>query len=88
MIVVINKIDRPDRRIDQVLDELYDLFIDLDATEAQLDFPILYTNAKLGVALTDLNDEGRDLKPLFDAILKYIPAPSHDPRRPSPVPGD
>ena len=82
VIVVINKIDRPDRRIDQVLNELYDLFIDLDATEAQLDFPILYTNAKLGVALTDLEEEGRDLKPLFDAILKHIPAPAYDPEAP------
>jgi GTP-binding protein len=82
VIVVINKIDRPDRRVDQVLNELYDLFIDLDATEEQLDFPILYTNAKLGVALTNLEEEGRDLKPLFDAILKHIPAPAYDPEAP------
>jgi GTP-binding protein len=81
-IVVINKIDRPDRRIDEVLSEVYDLFIDLDATEEQIDFPVLYTNAKAGIALTDPNGNGRDLTPLFDAILKSIPAPSYDPDSP------
>ncbi len=81
-IVVINKIDRPDRRIQEVLDEVYDLFIDLDATEEQLDFPVLYTNAKAGLALTDPEGEGRDLVPLFEAILSSIPAPSFDPEAP------
>ena len=81
-IVVINKIDRPDRRIREVLDEVYDLFIDLDATEEQLDFPVLYTNAKAGIALTDPNGQGRDLIPLFEAILASIPAPSFDPEAP------
>jgi GTP-binding protein len=81
-IVVINKIDRPDRRISEVLDEIYDLFIDLDATEEQLDFPVLYTNAKAGIALTDPSAEGRDLVPLFEAILTSIPAPSYDPAAP------
>ncbi len=81
-IVVINKIDRPDRRIQEVLDEIYDLFIDLDATEEQLDFPVLYTNAKAGLALTDPEGEGRDLVPLFEAILSSIPAPSFDPDAP------
>jgi GTP-binding protein len=81
-IVVINKIDRPDRRIQEVLDEVYDLFIDLDATEEQLDFPVLYTNAKAGLALTDPEGEGRDLVPLFEAILSSIPAPSFDPDAP------
>ncbi len=81
-IVVINKIDRPDRRIQEVMDEIYDLFIDLDATEEQLDFPVLYTNAKAGIALTDPNGEGRDLVPLFEAILASIPAPSYDPEAP------
>ena len=71
-IVVINKIDRPDRRIDEVLNEVYDLFIDLDATEEQLDFPVLYTNAKAGIALTDPSGEGQNLTPLFDAILGTI----------------
>lgn len=81
-IVVINKIDRPDRRIDEVLNEVYDLFIDLDATEEQLDFPVLYTNAKAGIALTDPNGEGQTLTPLFDAILESIPAPTYDPEAP------
>jgi GTP-binding protein len=81
-IVVINKIDRPDRRIKEVLDEIYDLFIDLDATDDQLDFPVLYTNAKAGIALTDPEGEGRDLVPLFDTILAAIPAPIYDPSSP------
>lgn len=81
-ILVINKIDRPDRRINEVLDETYDLFIDLNATEDQLDFPVLYTNAKAGIALTDPDDIQRDLVPLFDAILTSIPAPSYDPGAP------
>jgi GTP-binding protein len=81
-IVVINKIDRPDRRIQEVLDEVYDLFIDLDATEEQLDFPVLYTNAKAGIALTDPEGEGRDLVPLFEAIIASIPAPAFDPGSP------
>jgi GTP-binding protein len=81
-IVVINKIDRPDRRIQEVLDEVYDLFIDLDATEEQLDFPVLYTNAKAGVALTDPEGQGRDLVPLFEAIIASIPPPTGDPQAP------
>jgi GTP-binding protein len=81
-IVVINKIDRQDRRIKEVLDEIYDLFIDLDATDDQLDFPVLYTNAKAGIALTDPDGEGRDLVPLFDTILSAIPAPTYDPSAP------
>jgi GTP-binding protein len=81
-IVVINKIDRPDRRIQEVLDEVYDLFIDLDATEEQLDFPVLYTNAKSGIALTAPEGQGRDLVPLFEAILASIPAPAYDPAAP------
>jgi GTP-binding protein len=81
-IVVINKIDRPDRRIKEVLDEIYDLFIDLDATDEQLEFPVLYTNAKAGIALTDPEGEGRGLGPLFDTILSAIPAPAYDPAAP------
>ncbi len=61
--MVINKIDRPDRRINQVLEEIYDLFIDLDATEDQLDFPVLYTNAKAGIALTDPDEPGDRFNP-------------------------
>jgi GTP-binding protein len=82
VIVVINKIDRPDRRITEVLEEIYDLFIDLDATDEQLEFPVLYTNAKAGIALTDPEGEGRGLGPLFDAILSAIPAPVFDPASP------
>ncbi|HTC47169.1 MAG TPA: translational GTPase TypA [Candidatus Aquilonibacter sp.] len=78
-IVVINKIDRPDARPQEVLNEIYDLFIDLDAKEDQLDFPVLYTNAKEGTASTDMKGGGEDLRPLFDAILKTIPLPQGDP---------
>jgi GTP-binding protein len=78
-IVVINKIDRPDARPQEVLNEIYDLFIDLDAKEDQLDFPVLYTNAKQGTASTDIAGGGENLRPLFDAILKTIPLPQGDP---------
>ena len=77
-ILVINKIDRADARAQEVLNEVYDLFIDLDAKEEQLDFPVLYTNAKAGTATTDLARPGEDLRPLFEAILKTIPAPAGD----------
>jgi GTP-binding protein len=78
-IVVINKIDRPDARIQEVMNELYDLFIDLDATEEQLDFPVIYTNARAGIARTSLEDgAGNDLRPLFEAIVKHIPDPPGD----------
>ena len=80
-IVVINKIDRPDARPQEVLNEIYDLFIDLDAKEDQLDFPVLYTNAKLGTAASDMAG-GENLRPLFDAILKTIPLPKGDPAGP------
>ncbi len=76
--VVINKIDRPDSRISEVLDEIYDLFIDLDAEEDQLDFPVLYAVARDGIAKENLEDEGKDLQPLFEKIVEYIPAPSYD----------
>jgi GTP-binding protein len=73
-IVVINKIDRPDARIQEVMNELFDLFIDLDATEEQLDFPIIYTNARAGIAKTSLEDgSAADLRPLFEAIINHIP---------------
>jgi GTP-binding protein len=78
-IVVINKIDRPDARTQEVLNEVYDLFIDLDAKEHQLDFPVIYTNAREGIAKTSLEDDSADLRPLFDAILQHIPAPKGDP---------
>jgi len=78
-IVVINKIDRSDARIQEVLNEVYDLFIDLDAAEDQLDFPVLYAIARAGVAKLDPDDDSADLRPLFDTILKHIPAPGGDP---------
>ncbi len=78
-IVVINKIDRADARPQEVVNEIYDLFIDLDATEEQLDFPILYTNARRGTARVALADPAENLGPLFEAILKHIPPPSGDP---------
>ncbi len=77
-ILVINKIDRPDARIKEVLNEVYDLFIDLDATEEQLEFPVVYTNAKKGIAKYHLEDESEDLRPLLDLILKTIPEPEGD----------
>ncbi len=78
-IIVINKIDRPDARIQEVLNEVYDLFIDLDANEDQLEFPIIYTNAKIGVAKLNMEDEATDFRVLFEQILKTIPAPEADP---------
>ena len=77
-VVVINKIDRPDARAQEVLNELYDLFIDLDAREDQLDFPVLYTNAKAGTASTSIDVPGENLRPLFDAILANTPPPAGD----------
>ncbi|MFZ0635283.1 MAG: translational GTPase TypA [Candidatus Acidiferrales bacterium] len=81
-IVVLNKIDRADARIVAVLDEIYDLFIDLDATEDQLDFPVLYTNARTGVAHRAIGDSSTNLQPLFETIVSAIPAPSGDPAGP------
>jgi GTP-binding protein len=78
-VVVLNKIDRTDARAKEVLDEIYDLFIDLDATEDQLDFPVIYTNARDGVAHRRQGDDSKDLLPLFEAIVERIPAPSGDP---------
>src|SRR4030088_1012316 len=72
-IVVINKIDRPDARIPEVLDEIYDLFIDLDATEDQLDFPVVYTNARAGIAKLKLNELSSNLQTLCESVVKNIP---------------
>jgi GTP-binding protein len=77
-IVVINKIDRPDARVQEVLNEIYDLFIDLDATEEQLDFPVLYTSARAGTSSLSSTEPGDDLRPLFDAIVDYVPPPRGD----------
>ncbi|HUD21532.1 MAG TPA: translational GTPase TypA [Acidobacteriaceae bacterium] len=80
--VVINKIDRPDARAQEVLDEVYDLFIDLDADEDMLDFPVLYTNGKVGTATLDLANPGTDLQPLFEQIIQTIPVAKGDPEGP------
>ncbi len=81
-IVVMNKIDRADARPQEVLNEIYDLFIDLDAKEDQLEFPVLYTNAKTGTASASIAGGGQNLEPLFDAIVKTIPPPQGDPSGP------
>ena len=81
-IVVLNKIDRSDARPKEVLNEVYDLFIDLDATEDQIEFPVLYANARDGLATTDLATPGENLRPLFDAIVEHVPPPKGDPGAP------
>ena len=82
VIVVVNKIDRPDARAAEVLDEVYDLFIDLDADDDQLTFPVLYTNARAGTARSEADGEDQNLGLLFDAILETVPPPSYDPEMP------
>jgi GTP-binding protein TypA/BipA len=82
VILVVNKVDRPDARIAEVVDEVYELFLDLDADDEQVDFPIVYTNARAGWASTIEAEQGTDLKPLMDLILERIPAPEHDPGHP------
>lgn len=82
VLVVVNKIDRPDARIDEVVNDTYDLLIELGADDTQVDLPILYTNALDGTATLDLDEPGTDLRPLFDTILEHVPAPRHDPDHP------
>src|SRR6195256_1798647 len=79
VILVVNKVDRPDARIAEVVEEVYELFIDLDADSEQIDFPIVYTNAKAGWAALEEGVEGTDLSPLLDLMLERIPAPEYDP---------
>ncbi len=81
-IVVVNKIDRPDARVSEVLNEVYDLFIDLDATEEQLEFPILYTNARKGLCRRTLDGNDEMLVPLFEEIIRTVPPPVYDPEMP------
>jgi GTP-binding protein len=81
-IVVLNKIDRSDARAKEVLNEVYDLFIDLDATEEQIEFPVLYANARAGTATVDLGAPGDSLRPLFEAIVEHVPPPKGDPSAP------
>ena len=82
VILVVNKVDRPDARIAEVVDEVYELFLDLDADSEQIEFPIVYTNAKAGWASLEEGVEGTDLSPLLDLMLERIPAPEHDPGHP------
>jgi GTP-binding protein len=85
VILVVNKVDRPDARIDEVVDEVYELFLDLDADESQIDFPIVYTNAKAGQASLTPDGVGRadtNLQPLLDLLLEHVPAPEYDPEHP------
>ena len=82
VILVVNKVDRPDARIDAVVDEVYELFIDLDADEEQIEFPIVYTNAKAGWASLEPGTVGTDLRPLMDLVISHIPTPMHDPDHP------
>ena len=85
VLIVINKVDRPDARCDEVVNEILDLLIDLDADESTIENPILYVSARKGTATLDLETPGTDLRPLFDAILKYIPAPEGDAEGPAQV---
>ena len=82
VLVVVNKIDRPDARIAEVVDETFDLLIDLGADDEQIDLPVLYTNARDGTATLDPDVPGRDLAPLFEVLLEYVPPPRHDPEHP------
>ena len=82
VILVVNKVDRPDARIAEVVDEVYELFLDLDAQEDQIEFPIVYTNARAGWASVEEGTEGSDLAPLLDLLLEHIPAPRYEPERP------
>src|SRR3954468_22858353 len=82
VILVVNKVDRPDARIAEVVDEVYELFIDLDAREDQIEFPIVYTNARAGWASMTEGEEGTDLQPLMDLLVEHIPAPSYEPGHP------
>ena len=82
VIVVVNKIDRKDARADEVLNEIYDLFIDLDANDAQLEFPVLYAIGREGVAMRNIDDPRENLTPLFETIVEQVPGPAHDPEEP------
>src|SRR6201995_4557532 len=82
VILVVNKVDRPDARISEVVDEVYELFLDLDADDEQVEFPIVYTNAKAGWASLEEGVEGTALSPLLNLMLERIPAPTFDPEAP------
>jgi len=82
VVLVVNKIDRPDARIAEVIDEVYELFLDLDADESQIEFPIVYTIAREGTATLDLDTPGTDMEPLFKVLLDTVPPPAHDDAHP------
>ena len=82
IVVVINKVDRPDQRINEVIDEIYELFLDLEASEEQIDFPIIYTDARAGTATVNPKIPGNDLDPFFEVLLKSVPPPTGDPNAP------
>ncbi len=82
VILVVNKVDRADARIDEVVDEVYELFLDLDADESQIEFPIVYTNAKAGWASPDPATPGTDLGPLLDLLIEHVPPPQYEPEHP------
>jgi GTP-binding protein len=82
VVLVVNKVDRPDARIDEVVDEVYELFLDLDADDSQIEFPIVYTNARAGRASLDPAVQGTNLQPLLDVLLERVPAPEYDPGHP------
>ena len=83
VILVVNKVDRPDARIGAVVDEVYELFLDLDASDDQVEFPIVYANARAGWAATVEGEQGTDLRPLLELMVDHIPAPEYDPERPA-----
>ena len=85
VIVCINKIDRPEARPEEVIDEILELFIDLDASDEQLDCPFIYASAKSGYAVMELTDEHKNMTPLFETIIDYIPAPKGNENAPSQV---
>ena len=82
VMLVVNKVDRSDARVAEVVDEVYELFLDLDADESQIEFPIVYTNAREGRASLDPAAPGTDLGPLLDLLVEHIPAPEYDPEHP------
>src|SRR5688500_9969167 len=82
VILVVNKVDRPDARIGEVVNEVYELFLDLDASDEQIEFPVVYTNARAGWASLTEGEEGTDLSPLLELMLERIPAPEYDPEHP------
>ena len=82
VILVVNKVDRPDARIEEVVNEVYELFLDLDADESQIEFPIVYANARAGQAGLEPDELAGDLRPLFELLVEHIPAPEHDPEHP------